>query len=70
LLSKLEIRPRRSTDLLYVKSVKEMVANDPSYEFFLKEYFAGSKTKLLRDVTDGNYGLAENRLVWKALAES
>ncbi len=37
---------------LYIDSVKEMVAyslaNDPSYDFFLKEYFNDSRVALLK----------------------
>jgi len=66
-------RYNQQTPLL-IESMKEIVAyalaNDPSYDFFLKEYFVGARIKIARDVRDGKYEMAENRLFWKALAES
>ena len=55
---------------LYIDSVKEMVAyslaNDPSYDFFLKEHFKGSRVALLKGVSDGTRDLADAKIAWKA----
>jgi hypothetical protein len=55
---------------LYIDSVKEMVAyspaNDPSYDFFLKEYFKDSRVALLKGVNDGIHDLADEKIAWKA----
>jgi hypothetical protein len=65
--------PEKQHVHLYIDSVKEMVAyslaNDPSYDFFLKEYFKDSRVALLKGVNDGTRDLADEKIAWKAYGD-
>jgi len=53
----MKYHPRNQRPALYIEYVKEMVAysltHDPSYDFYLKDYFSSAKHALRKDLKEG-----------------